>query len=288
MLAKSGLCSLYRGEAKSFDQLHGVEHLRRLTAQLVRSDCPVPPKGWLFVGAPNSGKTTVARAIAADLHWPLILSDLPSLKAKHVGESEGRVRQFIALCEAMAPCCVLLDEVEDALAGATADQSGDSGVSRDQLSTILKWRSESRSKVFVICTCNEPQRLLQIKQGALFRDGRFDGIVFFDLPDRRAKDGMWAAYRAVYHLAPEDPNPADDGWVAGNIEVCCQRAVQYQVSLAEAATYVRRTKPEDIERLREAAAGSWLDASAPGLYRRPRAEPVPAGRRVQRGGPSLN
>ena len=288
MVAKSGLCSLYKGETRSFDQLQGVEHLRRLTAQLLRPDCPVPPKGWLFVGAPNSGKTTVAKAIAADLHWPLILGDLPSLKAKHVGESEGRVRQFIALCEAMAPCCVLLDEVEDALAGATADQAGDSGVSRDQLSTILKWRSESRSKVFLIATCNEPQRLLQVKQGALFRDGRFDGIVFFDLPERAAKDGMWARYRALYQIAASEPNPPDDGWVAGNIEVCCQRAVQYQVSLTEAAAYVRRPKPEDIERLRDAATGAWLDAAAPGLYRRQRPEPARPGRRVQRGGPSNN
>ena len=199
---------------------------------------------------------------------PLILGDLPSLKAKHVGESEGRVRQFIALCEAMAPCCVLLDEVEDALAGATAEQSGDSGVSRDQLSTILKWRSESKAKVFLICTCNEPQSLLRVKQGALFRDGRFDGIVFFDLPDRQAKDGMWAIYRAASAITSAEPNPPDEGWVAGNIEVCCQRSVQYQIPLAEAARSVRPTSAEDMERLREWASGRCLHASAPGIYDR--------------------
>src|SRR5262245_3811568 len=165
-LAKSGLCELYRGTPRSFDTLRGVDHVRRLTAQLLRPDCPVPPKGWLFVGPPNGGKTSVAKAIAADNGLPLLLDDLPSLKAKYVGESESRVRRFIALCEAMAPCCVLLDEVEDALAGATAEQAGDSGVSRDQLSTILKWRSESRARVFLIATCNEPQGMLRVKQGA--------------------------------------------------------------------------------------------------------------------------
>src|SRR5262249_47342987 len=77
-LAKSGLASLYRGEQRSFEQLRGVEHLRRLTAQLLRPDCPVPPKGWLFVGPPNCGKTTVAKAIAADHGWPLVLGDLPA------------------------------------------------------------------------------------------------------------------------------------------------------------------------------------------------------------------
>jgi hypothetical protein len=89
-LAKSGLCSLYRGERKSFDRLRGIDHIRRLTSQLLRPDCPVPPKGWLFVGPPNCGKTTVAKALAADNGLPLILGDLPALKDKHVGESEGR------------------------------------------------------------------------------------------------------------------------------------------------------------------------------------------------------
>jgi len=162
----------------------------------------------------------------------------------------------------------LLDEVEDALAGATAEQSGDSGVSRDQLSAILKWRSESRARVFLMATCNEPERLLRVKQGALFRDGRFDGVVFFDLPDRRAKDGMWAIYRERYRIATGQPNPPDEGWAPGNIEVCCQRAVQYEVSLAEAARYIRPTSAEDIERLRTWATGRCLSAAVPGVYQR--------------------
>jgi len=286
-LTKSGLCSLYRGEKKSFDRLCGVDHVRHLTAQLLRPDCPVPPKGWLFVGPPNCGKTSVAKAIAADNNMPLLLADLPSLKAKYVGESEGRVRQLISLCEAAAPCCVLLDEVEDALAGATSGQSGDSGVSRDQLSTLLKWRSESRARVFLICTCNEPQDLLRVKQGALFRDGRFDGMVFFDLPGREVKDGMWALYREVYHIPASEPNPPDDGWAPGNIEVCCQRVVQYRVPLAEAATYVRSTPTEDVERLRAWASGRCLNAAAPGLYRHAAEETSRPNRRVQRG-PSNN
>src|SRR5262249_4814936 len=158
---------------------------------------------------------------------------------------------------------------------------------RDQLATLLKWRSESRARVFLICTCNEPQDLLRVKQGALFRDGRFDGMVFFDLPGREAKDGMWALYRDAYHLLATESNPPDEGWAPGTIEVCCQRAVQYQVPLAEAALYVRPTPPEDVERLRAWASGRCLNATAPGLYRHQgEAAPRP-GRRVQRG-PSTN
>lgn len=282
-LAKSGLCSLYRGAPKSFEQLKGVDHIRHLTQQLLRPDCPVPPKGWLFVGGPNCGKTSVAKAIATDNGLPLIIADLPSLKAKYVGESEGRVRRFIASCEAMAPCCVLIDEIEDALAGATADQAGDSGVSRDQLSAILKWRSESKARVFLMATCNEPQALLRVKQGAMFRDGRFDGIVFFDLPGREAKDAMWNLYRGAYSIPSREPNPPDDGWAPGNIEVCCQRAVQYRIPLTQAARYVRPTPAEDIERLRTWASGRCLDAGQPGIYHREGESKVNPSRRVSRG-----
>jgi SpoVK/Ycf46/Vps4 family AAA+-type ATPase len=182
----------------------------------------------------------------------------------------------------------LLDEIEDALAGATADKAGDSGVSRDQLSAILKWRSESRARIFLMATCNEPEQLLRVKQGALFRDGRFDGIVFFDLPDRQAKDGMWAIYREKHGIPASEPNPKDDGWAPGNIEVCCQRAVQYEVSLAEAAEYVRPTAAEDIEHLRSWASGRCFSASVPGFYRRNGEEQPRLSRRVQRGGPSIN
>src|SRR5262249_61794388 len=76
-LAKSGLCKLYRG-GESFDPLRGVEHVRTLTRKLLRPGCPVPPRGWLFVGPPGGGKTAVAKAIAADNGLPLILGDLPA------------------------------------------------------------------------------------------------------------------------------------------------------------------------------------------------------------------
>lgn len=285
-LKKSGLCELYRGEPKSFEDLRGVDHIRHLSKQLLREDCPIPPKGFIFMGAPGVGKTSCAKAIATDNGLPLVMGDLPSLKDKFVGGSEQKVRRFIQLAEAMAPCVLLLDEIEDALAGATGEHVGDSGVSRDQLSAILKWRTESRAKVFIVGTCNEPQSLLKVKQGALVRDGRFDGIVFFDLPDKEAKTKIWDLYKGRFKI--KDNNPKDDGWAPSNIEVCCQRAVQYGISLVEAAKYVRPTPTEDIAKLRSWANGRCLSATKPGIY----TEDVdleqlvrePVKRRITRGG----
>jgi hypothetical protein len=77
------------------------------------------------------------------------------------------------------------------------------------------------------------------------------------------------------------------GGFGGNIEVCCQRAVQYQLTLVEAAPYVRPTPTEDIEQLRQWASGICLSASTPGLYRRHDNGRASPSRRVHRG-PSNN
>jgi hypothetical protein len=111
--------------------------------------------------------------------------------------------------------------------------------------------------------------------------------VFFDLPDRNAKVYMWSIYRAATAITSSEPNPPDEGWVAGNIAVCCQRAVQYQLSLAEAATYVRPTSAEDIEQMRGWANGRCLSASAPGIYACNPVVTARPSRRVHRG-PSDN
>jgi hypothetical protein len=76
-------------------------------------------------------------------------------------------------------------------------------------------------------------------------------------------------------------------YLAGRL-LHCQRAVQYRISLVEAAQYVRPTPPEDIERLREWASGRCLSASTPGIYQRNGEATISAGRRLKRGGPSNN
>lgn len=293
MIAKSGLATLYRGKDVNFDTLKGFDHLRGLAKQLLREDCPIPPKGFIFVGPPSGGKTSIVKAIAADNGLPLIMADLGALKGSLIGQSEANVRRLIALCESMAPCVVLLDEIEDALAGATSDHVGDSGVSKDQLATILKWRSESKSRIFLCGTCNEPEAIMRVKQGAFTRDGRFDGVVFVDLPNREMRREIWYYYCGKYNLIADPSGERctvsgfgeinSDGWSPGNIEVCCQRAVQYGITLPEAARYIRPTEPDKVDALRSWASCRCLSAYEPGLYQKGQgadARSIPKGRRT--------
>lgn len=137
------------------------------------------PKGVVVAGIPGCGKTLTAKAIATAWAMPLLRLDMGALKSKWVGESEGNIRKALKVAEAVAPCVLMLDEIEKALAGAT-QAAADGGVSSDALGAVLTWMQERAGSVFVVATANNVETL----PAELLRKGRFDEVFFVDLPDR--------------------------------------------------------------------------------------------------------
>ena len=283
---KSGLATIYRGN-DNFASLGGMEALKTLCRKALRPGCPVAAKGFILLSPPGCGKTSIAKSISGEMRRPLLICDPGMLKDKHVGESEAKVRRFIQVAEAMAPCVVLIDEIEKALAGATGGHQGDSGVSADQLRSLLTWRQDSTANVFVIGTCNDAEAITKVSGGALTREDRFDGLVFIDLPNRQEKEAIWRIWRNHYKIDSAAKQPDDTGWTGTEIKACCRKSLMYDVSLQEAASYVTHIDAEQVESLRAWASGRCLSASTMGIYRRDAAATPKAGRRVNRG-PSVN
>jgi hypothetical protein len=283
---KSGLATIYRG-SDTFDSLGGMEALKTLCRKALRPGTPVAAKGFILLSPPGCGKTSIAKAIGGETKRPVLICDPGMLKDKHVGESEQKVRRFIQIAEAMAPCVVLIDEIEKALAGATGKHQGDSGVSADQLRTLLTWRQDSLANVFVVGTCNDAEAITKVSGGALTREDRFDGLVFIDLPNKQEKEVIWQIWRKHYKIDPAAKQPDDTNWTGTEIKACCRKSLMYEVSLQEAAWYVTHIDPDQVESLRAWADGRCLSASTPGLYHRPGTTTVKPGRRVHRG-PSNN
>ena len=75
------------------------------------------PKGYLALSAPGCAKSMMAEAIASDLNVPLVTLDMSKLLSKFVGESERNIDQAINIINQIAPCVLLIDEVEKALGG---------------------------------------------------------------------------------------------------------------------------------------------------------------------------
>jgi SpoVK/Ycf46/Vps4 family AAA+-type ATPase len=145
-----------------------------------------PPKGVLVVGPPGSGKSVFAKAAAGVLGVPLIKFDIGKVFGKFVGDSEANMRKALALVEAMAPCSLLVDEIDKGFGGVGG--SNDGGTTMRVFGTFLTWmqeRQQTQTPIFVIATANNVQGL----PPELLRKGRFDEIfaVTFPGPSERAQ-----------------------------------------------------------------------------------------------------
>ena len=131
----------------------------------------IRPRGLLFSGLPGTGKTSGAKFIAQSLKVPMYLLDVGGTYQKYVGSSEKNFQAALAQVEALAPCVLLLDEVEKAF-----DTSDESGVSRRVLGMLLWWLQEHQSQIITVMTTNDVGGI----PPELIRPGRIDAAVEFE------------------------------------------------------------------------------------------------------------
>lgn len=142
-----------------------------------------PLKGVLVSGIPGSGKSLMAKSIAAELNLPLVSLSMGLIMAGLVGESEHRLEDAIQLIEALSPCVVWIDEIEKELSGSNSGES-DGGTARRMLAQFLKWMQEKETRnvsCFVFATANDISSL----PPELFRSGRFDNKFYTFMPSLR-------------------------------------------------------------------------------------------------------
>ncbi len=145
------------------------------------------PRGVLLVGAPGTGKTLLARAVAGEANVPFFSIAGSEFVEMFVGVGASRVRDLFTKAKRNSPCIIFIDEID-----AVGRQRGGAGFGgghdeREQtLNQILTEMDgfEQGTNVIVIAATNRPD-VLDI---ALLRPGRFDRRIFIDKPDLVARE----------------------------------------------------------------------------------------------------
>lgn len=161
------------------------------------------PKGVLLTGAPGTGKTLLARAVAGEANVPFFHLSGSEFVEMFVGVGASRVRDLFLKAKKAAPAIMFIDEI-DAVGRVRGTGIGGGNDEREQtLNQILVEMDgfEPNDKVIVMAATNRSDVL----DPALLRPGRFDRRVILDLPDRADREAILAVHSKKKPLA-EDVN----------------------------------------------------------------------------------
>jgi transitional endoplasmic reticulum ATPase len=179
------------------------------------------PKGVLLYGAPGTGKTLLARAVAAESRVHFIHLNGPEIMRKFYGESEAKLREVFEEAARRAPAILFIDEI-DAVAPKRAEVTGD--VEKRVVAQLLSLMDGfvSRGQVIVIGATNIPEVL----DPALRRPGRFDREIEIGVPNTQARLQILRIHTRAMPLAADvdlaEIAEHSHGFVGADVEALCQ------------------------------------------------------------------
>ncbi len=146
------------------------------------------PKGVLLVGAPGTGKTLLARAIAGEAGVPFFSISGSDFVEMFVGVGAARVRDLFIQAKKSAPCIIFIDEIDAVGRHRGAGLGGGHDEREQTLNQLLVEMDgfEANEGVILIAATNRPDVL----DPALLRPGRFDRQVVVPVPDLRGREAI--------------------------------------------------------------------------------------------------
>ncbi len=159
------------------------------------------PKGVLLVGAPGTGKTLLARAVAGEAGVPFFSMSAAEFVEMIVGVGAARVRDLFRQARENAPAIIFIDELDSIGRARGQVALGGSSEQEQTLNQILTEMDgfSSREGIIVLAATNQPEVL----DKALLRPGRFDRRVVVNLPDKAGREAILRVHTRKVPLASE-------------------------------------------------------------------------------------
>ena len=241
----------------TFDDVAGVEEAKEEVQELVEflSD-PAKfqklggriPKGVLMTGAPGTGKTLLARAIAGEAKVPFFTISGSDFVEMFVGVGASRVRDMFDQAKKHAPCIIFIDEIDAVGRQRGAGLGGGHDEREQTLNQLLVEMDgfEGTEGVIVIAATNRPDVL----DPALLRPGRFDRQVFVPLPDIRGRELILKIHMRNVPLA-DDVVPSILGRATPGFSGADLANLVNEAALFAARANKRLVDMEDFERAKD-------------------------------------
>lgn len=217
----------------TFDDVVGLNHVK----EAIRNAIVYPFKyqsiykafkrksggGILLYGAPGTGKTMIAKAIAGEIDAEFISVNCSDIYSKWLGESQQNVKKLFERARSAKKAVIFFDEFESlgcARNGENGDTSGINGVVCELLAQIDGFCSKPHSTVLVIAATNRPWDI----DSALLRSGRFERHLYIGMPDESARMEIIRKQMAdlpVDELFYDELAKSTDGYSSADVTGVC-------------------------------------------------------------------
>ena len=185
-----------------------------------------PPKGILIYGAPGTGKTLLAKAVAKESESNFIQVNGPELQKEGiVGRETERLRKMFKRARQVSPCILFFDEIDSFARKRSAGAGSYAGSNEGLLNSLLTEMDglENLQDVVVIAATNRPDML----DNALLRPGRFDRIILCPAPDKKTREEIFKVHTKGMPLEDvkiDELAEKTEGYAGADIESICREA----------------------------------------------------------------